>query len=143
MFKEKSENDAYFIFSKLKEKLKSTLYYENLKAIYDKPKDDFHKFSVINLFFNIEDNFEDFEKNLDKPCIVFAVRKFLLDANYFFNFSKTQKNADTYYKRIEKHKHYDQKIHHVIDLSNLDSQLDDSLKKLLFFGNFKKKKSKA
>jgi hypothetical protein len=74
MFKEKSEKDAYFIFSKLKEKLKSTLYC--IEAIYDKPKNDFQSKSVINLFFNIQET--DF-KTLDKPCIIFAVRIFLLD----------------------------------------------------------------
>jgi hypothetical protein len=76
IFKEKTENNTNFIFSKLKENLKSTLNYENINAIYDKPKDDFQSHSVINLFFNIQDT--DFE-TLDKPCIIFAVRIFLLD----------------------------------------------------------------
>ncbi len=73
LFKEKNENDAYFIIPKLKEKFK----YDNIEAIYDKPKKDFESNTVINLFFNIQDTDS---KTLDKqPCIVFAVRIFLLD----------------------------------------------------------------
>ncbi len=73
MQRKKTERDAYFLFSKLKEKLKFKEYYDNIEAIYDKSKDDFESKTVINLFFNIQDT--DFE-TLDKPCIVFAVRIF-------------------------------------------------------------------
>jgi hypothetical protein len=71
--------------------LKSTEYYEKIKAVFDNPNIDFKSQSVINLFYNIdEDNIKDFEKTLtlfkkEFRCIVFAVRAFLLhsDANYF------------------------------------------------------------
>jgi hypothetical protein len=92
IFKEKTEKDAYFIFSKLMDKLKSIKYHDKIEAIYDKPKKDFESKTVINLFFNnIQDTLKDFEKKPKTPekvlpCIVFAVRIFLLATNYLFNF---------------------------------------------------------